>query len=417
MANEIKFIVESADLAHALSVLSIVPPQAVGVGGGGYLFVVRGELCAVYSRDGKHEARSSFPVRDVTGEGMFMLPSECAPALGFVKGPIGFVASEDGGAFKVRYSFGASGVSEHVTFDPRTMALFEKDIAKAKENTPTKFQIEVLRYALGFAKSYLPKPNDPVDQEQYRTIKVFGNADPELAKKANGYLLASNGREIGYFHCSAFVDQDLTLPSQHIGAVEAFLRASDGGVEVYATDTKAYVINGKGDVFGWPKHATEYKRFSYYAKQDEVVAQVSPELISHQLKYMKATLGKQKTKIKLHFSPEEQAFHFSSVDESNNTRSLPVPVESLETKVTSEVVVNVNVAHMLHMFDGVTGDRVEFRIKVIPADANRPKDRFMFRTIDEFLLNDEGEVVGGLVDNAPAEAHRCTVTRFCPSID
>lgn len=421
---EIAFTVDATALNRAIGVASIVTPQITPQTGGGYLLMVRRETCDVYSRDGKHEARSSFAISDVTGEGAFILPSEAVKGLGYVSGPVSFRATEENGAFKVKYTFGESGSNERSSSDPRSTHMFEKDITAAQEAaTPTEFSIKILQFGLSVAKSFLPKAGDSVDQEVYRTIRVFGNADPELAR-ANGHMLAANTKEICYVQCPAFLDKDLSLPAQHLGLIESFLGRSSGSVSVYQTATKVYMINTRGDVLGWPRHTIEYKKFTYYAKTDEVVVKVSPDQIALQLKYMRDNLAKDKNKIRMHFEPSTQCISFSSLEESNALISLAVPTDAVDVRVSASLAMNVNVNQILRIFEGVRGDQVEFRIKIIPADERRPKDRFMFRTIDGFLLSDDGAVVGGLLENPPSDmeyppkgAYECRVTRFAPGID
>lgn len=416
---EISFTVDASDLNRAISVVSIVKPQAAQ-GAGGYLFSVRGEQCAVYSRDNlKHEARSSFQVSNVTGEGQFMFPADFVKEFGYVEGPIAFQATESNGSFKVTYTFESStGSSEHVSFDPRDMYNFEKDIQTAKDTlTPKRFSPKVLQFGLGIVKPFLPKKDDAIDQEFYNTIKIFGDNDPELAKRANGYMIASNNKEICYFQCSAFLNKDLTAPSQHLGLIEAFLSQSEGGVDIYTTDKKSYVINSNGDVLGWPKHSSEYTKFQYYSKTDEVVVTLDQAVMVNRLKHMRAGLTDGKHKIRMHFDPSDMSIHFTSVDEGNSKKSGYVTTTAVDVKVTEPFSVNVNVGHMIHMFEGIRGDRVEFRVKIFLADEKRPKDRFMFRTIDGFFLSEEGAVVGGIGAKVEGEAHECRVTRYAPSID
>jgi hypothetical protein len=421
---EITFTVDASALNRAIGVASIVTPQITPQTGGGYLFMVRRETCDLYSRDGKHEARSSFPISEVTGEGAFILPAEAVKGLGYISGQIHFKATEDNGAFKVKYTFGGSGANDRVSFDPRSTHMFERDITAAQESVrPKEFTIKILQFGLSVAKSFLPKSGDSVDQDVFRTIRIFGNADPELAR-ANGHMLTSNTKEICYLQCAAFMDKDLSLPAQHLSLIESFLGRSSGVVSMYQTETKVYMINALGDVLGWPRHTVEYKKFTYYAKNDEVVVKVSPELISLQLKYMRDEIGKDKTKIRMHFDPATNDIYFSSLEESNTLHTLAIPTEKVDVKIADSLAMNVNVNQILHIFEGIRGDKVEFRIKVLPADERRPKDRFMFRTIDGFLLSEEGVVVGGLLENPPNDveyppkgAYECRVTRFAPGID
>lgn len=422
---EISFKVDAVALNRAIGVASIVSPQKTPQTAGGYLLMVRQDTCDIYSRDGKHEARASFPISEVSGEGPFILPAEAIDGLGYVSGPVRFVATESDGAFKVKYTFGESGLVEQVSLDPRTMHVFGKDITAAREcGAPKEFTIKVLQFALATAKSFLPKSGDTIDQDYYRTVRVFGCDDPELAR-ANGYMLASNSKEICYFKCAAFLDKDLSLPAQHLSMIEAFLGRSVGSVSFYQTDTKVYMFNHHGDVLGWPRHTVEYRTFSYYERaKDDIVLRVAPGDIIPRLKMMRANLPKDKPKIRMHFDPRTNYIWFSKIADGQNLKSDPVATESVEVKVTEPLVTNVNVLQMIHIFEGIRGDKVEFRVKIAPATERYPKDRLMFRTIDGYLLNDDGVVVGGLIENPPSDiqyppkgAHECLVTRYAPGID
>lgn len=418
---EIKFKVDASAFTAALGVVKIVTPQVTPQGGGGYLFVVHGDTCRVYSKNASHEARASFPIRDVEGEGAFMYPAEHVGAFEYVQGVISFAATSEGDSFKVKYTHGGSGVSERVSFDPRTITAFEKEVEAARAATPNpkKFNIKILQIALGMSKSFMAKPNDTTSDDTNKTIKIFGeNADEKLAK-ANGFMFASNSKEACYFHSTAFMGQDLSAPAQHLPLIEGFLAKSSGTITVYPTDKKTYLINEKDEVFGWPKHEAEYQNFRYLAKTDEVCVHVSAKSMLYQLQYMRAELSKTKTKIRLHFDPSAKTFWFSSTDDGNTAKSLPIEARDAETKVTSELVANVSVDHLIHLFEGVKGDTVEFRIKIAPAaEGKRAKDYYFFRTIDEFLLSEDGTVAGGSgVENVPDGVHVCKVTRFAPGID
>ncbi len=66
----IAFKVRASDLNAALDVVKIVSPRPFDKqGSAGYLFVIRGEVGYVYSRDAQHVARAEFPLVEVDGEG------------------------------------------------------------------------------------------------------------------------------------------------------------------------------------------------------------------------------------------------------------------------------------------------------------------------------------------------------------
>jgi hypothetical protein len=424
---EIKFTVDSEMLNKALKVVSIVNPQVTADQQRGFLFVVNKNegKCCIYSQNEGHEARSSFPITEIEGEGSFIYPSDYIAQLGFISGPIVFTATTEGESFKVKYTFGASGVTDRITFDPRTMNLFEKSIQNAMSSQePKSFSIKVLQLALGMAKPFVAKSNEKITNEYYKTIQIFGDdGDPELAKKANGYLLSSNGTEACYFHCDAFLGKSLEAPGQHLPLLESFIAQSSGFLRIYKTDRGTYVVNENNDVIGWPRHEDTYKKFSYYSKTEQIVVMIESKNLHYQLQFMRAGLHKNKSKIRLHFRASDGTFWFSSIDEGNTTTSLPVTARSImENKINGEIVASVNVNHMLNIFDNIKGETVEFRIMILPADSKRVKDMFMFRTIDAFLVSNDGTIAGAVADGSadmavPEGVHVCKVTRFAPGMD
>lgn len=423
--TEIKFTVDADQLNKALKMASIVSPQVLAEQERGYLFVVGGDRCHIYSKNGGHEARSSFPIFDVEGSGSFMYPSDYIGTFNFISGPIAFVATEEGKSFKIKHTHGPTGVIDRPSFDPRSMNSFEKDIQAAiASQQPKLFNIKILQLALGMAKSFAAKEKEPVSHEFYKTVQVFGDEkDPELAKKAAGYLFASNGVEACYFHSDAFVGKGLTAPWQHLPLLEAFLTQSSGSLRVYKTDKCTYVINESNDVVGWPHHSETYQKFSYYSKNDQIVVNVNWKTMSYQLQYMREGLHKDKKKIRLHFDPSKKEFWFSSMDEGTTINSLAVPILSaLDVKIENELVTNVNVEHMLHIFAGAEGEWIEFRIMILPPGGQRLKELVMFRTIDNFLVTTEGLIRGAEegkegIQNVPEGMHVCRVTRFAPGLD
>jgi hypothetical protein len=420
---EIKFTVDAEQLNKALKVSSIISPQVTAEQERGYLFVIGGDdVCRVYSKNGGHEARSSFPVSNVEGEGSFMYPADYVGAFEYITGPIAFVATSEGKSFKVKYTHGASGAVNRVSFDPRSMSLFEKDIKTAMESQePKRYSIKILQLAFGMAKPFVAKANEPVAYEHYKTVQIFGDENPELAKKANGYLLSSNGTEAFYFQSEAFLGKGLAAPGQHLPLLESFMAQSSGFLRVYGTEKGIYAVNEADDVIGWPHHEDTYKKFSYYTMDDTIIVKVDWNRMLHQLRYMRAELHKDKKKIQLHFNPSAKEFWFSCVDEGSTMKSLPVSIEEVSvSKIDKEVVANVNVDHMLHLFESAKGEWVEFRIRIVPPSGEkRPKELFMFRTIDRFLLGEDGSIAGGSsgAENVADGVHVCNVTRFTPGIE
>jgi hypothetical protein len=417
---EIKFTVQAEDLKKALKVVSIVSPQAQATTQQerGYLFVVQGERCSVYSKSGGHQARSSFPITDVEGEGPFMYPADFIEEFDFIKEAIHFAATEKDGAFGVNYKFGgdAAGV-DRVSFDPRTgmMSDLEKGIQEAMEQQePEVYSVGILQEALNSSKPFMATEKDKAAQEHFKTIQIFGSDDPDDLSSVRGFLYASNRRKSCYFQSDHFVNgRGLVMPSIHLGLLEKFMSRSGDKLRVYKTDNGYYVANNRDDVIGWPHHMDVHKACKYYPRDvDTIVVQVDPEKMRDQLQYMKATMPKDKTTVRLQYDVDQKKFWFTHGGDGSRATSGAVPANVETCKIDGEVKVALNVEYLLELFNGVKGHEIDFRILVLPPDEKIPKGRYMFRTIDEFLMDDEGSVVGGVVDQVPEGAHVCRVTRF-----
>lgn len=427
---EIRFKVKAKDLNEALAVVSIVPPQAVTPdGGSGFLFVVNGQTCKVYSSNRVHVARASFPIEPVEGEGAFMYPSQFIGTFKYMDGEILFTATEQEGAFKIRY-VSEGGKEDRVTFDPRSMGSCERDIEAAeKAGVEKTFNIALLKEAISAGKSFMADSNHATAEDHYKSLQVFGAPDPSLAdtlnpkvfkalENANGTLFSSNTVEAFYFYCKEFENNDLVVPGTHLSGLEAFLAKSSGEMKIYPTAAKTFVKNTHGHVFGWTRHAAEYKAFAYYNKSEGYVFDLDCKDALLRLQYLRAALDKKKDKIRFHYEAASEQVFFSVVDENSETVSAPMKIAKVQATTGRDLVTHVNVDHMMDLFRGAKGGTIEFRIMHLPADHKRIKDQFMFRTIDEYLLDQEGRVVGGSgVANVPDGAHLCRVTRYVPGKD
>jgi hypothetical protein len=109
---------------------------------------------------------------------------------------------------------------------------------------------------------------------------------------------------------------------------------------------------------------------------------------------------------------------FRVAETKGKARSFPLPAVVIDGSEEQEITFNVNIDRLIDLIDGVKGMDVQLRIAVIKADDKSPKERAMFRTIDEFLMDDNGKVVGDITaENRPEGSHECRVTRYMPSKD
>lgn len=411
-----KFQVKAADLNAALDVVSIVPPRPITPQGGkGYLFVVRGETCYVYSRDSLRVARAQFPIEAVEGEGAFIYPADHTQGFRFLQDEVlSFEATSEGDTHVVRYTSRSGASGERTTYDPKLMASCDRDVEAAKQDRT--FSVAILREAISQSKAFLAKTDDTKVEEQYKALQIFDSSNDAWAK-GDGTLFAATGTVAFYFYCDAFRGNGLGVHGQHLPFVTQFLAKCGSEVTIRTGPNMTFAVDGENRVLGWAHHTKAHAKYSYYAlKSDKYVFDVPVRPLLNALKFTKTELDPKRDKIKMAFSKASGDLSFSVVDGNTKAKSFPVPVTSKEGSDESDFAFNVNIDHLVNLLDGAKGDRLEMRLHVLAADERRPRDMAMIRTVDEYLIDKDGKVSGGL-DNPPENAYRCRVTRFMPSKD
>lgn len=404
-----KFKFNTSDLATALGVVSIVSPREVMPGAGaGYLFLVRGERCFVYSRDTTCVARADFAITDVEGEGIFVYPAAYINALkaNYLGDTCTLESTQDGDNFKISYEGSSGAKDERMTFDPKLLSTCDQDLAKAEDKV--EFPAGILREAIGLAKPFLADSKEGRVEEQFKGLQIFDKNKPDYAK-GDGYLYASNTIQTCYFQCDAFMGKQLEMHGLHLQAFVNFLSKSKGDITVCRGTNFAFAVNSAGDVYGWPRQAKSHGKFVYYGlKNDQYVLSAPKSRFENALGYTRATLDAKRDKIKVNFDPERKVLLFSVADGSSKSQSFPVSVtveQALETNITW----NVNIDHLMSLVNGVKGNEVQLRVAMV---KNADKEVAMFRTIDDFRMTPDGKVV-----IEPEGSFQCRVTRFMPSKD
>lgn len=403
-----KFKLNRPDLIKAFEVVSIVTPRPVTPqGGAGYLFVVRGERCYLYSRDAMCVARAEFPISEVEGEGAFVYPAEFIDPFRYVNGDaIAFETSkEDDDKFLVKWQADSGESQERLTFDPDLLSTCDKELEKA--TTAHEFPSAILREAINQGRPFLAQPKDTRAEEQHKGLIVFDQSKPDWAK-GDGYLFASNSIQAFYFHCDAFVGKHFEVHGQYLPSLTAFLSKSEGTVTFRRGDNYTFVLNSEGHVFGWPKQAKVHGKFAYYALKSEQYVFVVPKTrIVNALKYTRTSLDKSRDKIKVQYDHATSKLTFTVADGSVKARGSDIQVEV--TQAEKDQTWNVNIDHFMQLVEGVKGNNVVLRVVVATRGE---KEIAMFRTIDEFRMTPDGKVV---VETEGT--HVCRVTRFMPSKD
>lgn len=413
---EIKFQVRASDFNATLDTVSVVTPRVVSPkGGAGYLCIVSANQCYVYSRDGVHMSRANIEV-EVEGEetsGSFIYPSDYVKGFKFLGDEmVTITATDSEGNHAVAYTTGSKANVTHPTFDPQLITPIDKDFDDASNDRV--YPVALLQEALKTARSFVADSGDTNASEENRTIQLF-DASKEEFKAGNGTLFASNGLSACYFFTEAFKDKGLTIHAQTLRGVTEFLGGCESEVRIRTSNRSTFAVNEKGGVYGWGHQTKSYGKYSYYALDlDKVVLTVPVVVVLNALRYLESEMGKGSRKIKVEYSSKTKEITFRAADGGNKATSFPVPAEVKEDN-NEDVVFNANIEHFLGLFSGAKGKEVQLRIFPHEGGA-KGKPKTLVRTIDEFILDKDGKLVGGSGGDKPEGSHPCLVTRFLVSM-
>jgi hypothetical protein len=415
----IKFSVVASDLNTSLDVVSIVPPKALTPAGeSGYLFVIKGDTCFLYSRDTVRAVRSSFKISDVSGEGSFIYPADYVGGFKFLGDAlINFEVTSEGSTHKVSYSTKDGASSERATFDPRLMTALDKDFEEATGSQ--EFLVPLFKDALSLSKTFMAKPGDTRVEDHFKSAQLFDDSKAEWAK-GNGTLFAANGAQAFYFYSDAFQGKSFSVHAQHLPFLQNFLSKAGTKVTLSSSPTVSYLSDSNGNIFGWVRHTKTYQKYSYYSLSlDKFVFSVPVSVVLNALKYLKTEMGSKQDRIKFHYSASDNSLSFQTSEGQSKVKSFPVPVSVKHIEdSSSNCSFFVNVNHFMDILNGANGNELELRVAVIsnPNDK-KAKSTFMIRTIDEYIVNGEGKIVAGSgVKELPEGSFKCQITRFTPSM-
>lgn len=408
-----KITFKIADLIKALDVVSIVAPQPVTAqGGSGYLFVVRGNICHLYSRDALCVARAEFPVSETDGDGSFAYPSEYVSAFKYLATEAEtctMEATSEEERFVVKYKVDSGAKAERSSFNPELLSTCDDDLQAVK--TEHAFPAGLLREGIRLARPFLPEINDTKKPEHLKGLQVMDASRKEY-EKGDGYLFVSDGARVFYFHCEALKGKALEIHSQHLPLFVNFLGKSGEKVTIRKGDHFNFAVSDNGSVFGWPRHSKLHDKFNYFAlKSDKYVLQVHRARLLNSLMLSQVELGPNREKVKVNFDPERRALWFTVTEGTGKAEGLPVQVTVKETE-DKPWSASVNINQFIEMVNNVKGNEVELRVLIVPADETTGrKEMVLFRSIDDFHLDSAGKVTPD-----PEGAFKCRVTRFMPSM-
>ena len=411
-----KFRFNTADLNSAIELVSLVPPRPLNQSGGtGYLFIVRGETCFVYSRDDTKVARASFPISDVEGEGPFVYPSAYVGAFKLVGESCEMTVTQDDTQQVVEYVASSKAKGKHTTFDPKLLASCDRDLEEAQRGSS--FPSGLLREALKMARPFLDSSS--TEESCNKSLLIYDKERPEWVK-GDGNLFATNSKQAIHFWSEAFVGKSLSCHSQHLAALSGFLAKCQGNVEFRRGKNHTFAVDGSGRAFGWAHHAKEHGKYSYYGlKSDQFVLNIPKEMLVSALRLVRSELDKNQDKIGVTYDHTDSTIRFNVSEGSTKAESFRVPLrmvpptdkERQDWAPDQDFQAYANIDHFLGLVDEFKGNEVELRAVVVKQEGR--KDKILFRTIDEFRMSSEGKVV----DLKEAEGYHCRVTRFVSDRD
>lgn len=412
-----KFKLKTSELIRSLEITSIVAPPELQKDKKGYLFVVQGDACKVYSRDANRLVRTSIALTEVEGEGAFIYPAEAINAFKFVGDELLFETREEGQDVFVKYESPSGAEGERSTYDPSFMMPCDKDLMAATEGGT--FPAPVLREALAGVKDFMCSEDD-TKPDHLKTVQLFDSNDPKFAKAAST-LYATTSTVAYYFQCTAFEGKTLAISGKHLPYLNNFLGKCEGAIQLRFGKGWNYIIDlskggdpDKATVFGWNHQHKTHEKYSYYAmREDKFVFAIPKMQLMNALQHVRTELPPKQDKAKIVFNHDNATIQFEVTEPTSKAKSLPVSVEykldddKQPIKQDRSFSAFININHFISLISDLKGRSVELRV-TFSRSADGRREVVMFRTIDEFKLDDAGK--------AGSEGpYSCRVTRFAPS--
>ena len=435
-----RFKVRASDLNEAINVVQIVPPRPFDKNNtSGFLFVIKGKQGFIYSHDAMHTTRAHFDLLDVEGEGAFIYPGANIKAFAFFKDSIDFEVHDpkDGEGFNVTYDGGnGAGKAPRPLFDPKWMQTCDRELEAAGDSR--KFTAGVLREALNLAKDFHGGNNTQKtdDADQFKVVQVF-NKNVEIDDPAkpgeklrpfeagDGFMFASDRNRTIHIQSEDFLGKHLVVHATHMPLLMQFLAKASGKVELRTGTHKTFAIDSNGRVFGWSHVVKSHSKFVYSSgsKGDSVITfKITKSDILNAINYIDAELETGRDKVKVVFDHASHKLQFQIAEGKGvglTSMFVDAPVTENESRNVASFAINTSLKGFKALFETTKGNVVDFRATI--ANPDGVKIRYpigAFRTFDQFILDPEGKVVGGNVQEGgklPEGAVQCKVTRYSPS--
>lgn len=414
-----KIVFNLSDFLAALDVVAIVQPMVVQNLPAGYLFVVEGDTCKLYSRNEMSVARASFKLTSSTGDGQFVYPASFLGALRYLGADetCTMDATEGPDNFRVHYETSSGAESERSTIDPQLLfSTCDEDLAES--TLKYEFKAKVLLEAIKQAKPFLGDCKKQEVPENFKGLQIIDATLVDKAKgidysKGDGYMFAGDGVRTFFFHCEDFKGKSLEIHGQHLSAFQSFLAKCGETVTVHKGGHFTFAENESGQLLGWTRHIHLHDKFNYFSlKNDQIVLRFSRARFLNSLHHTRSELDKDENKIKFSFDADAKQVSFTFEGAKSKTKSIPVPVSTKDGESYTGFLLGGNIDHLIELVDLAKGNDIEFRNRIFPADATRKHDVGLLRTIDEFNLDQTGKVTPESEGN-----HKCRVTRYMSSKD
>jgi hypothetical protein len=417
-----KIKVESKTLNEALGVASLVPPTTIVSSsnsasgqGSGYLFEVKDGKCSIHSRDQTHRVKVNVPILDAEGDGLFICPLAIVGGLKYLDGwiDIEFGHNKDEDLYWLKYTTEGGATSEVSTFDPRLMKTIDDEISGDTYEVPS----AILKDALVCVNAHVATANNDRVGEVYKTLQLF---DASLSG-GDGTMYGADNIRTCYYYSPTLCGKVFSINTRHVGLVTSFLSKFNGSaMKIHMGEAVRFVEAPDGSAVGWAGSVEEHKRFRYYAyKNDRYVLAIPKTELVRAVKHVSA--GKIE-KIRVEYNHENRSLQFHARGPSGLISSTPVVTTPLTEDDeefggldadSKSFGANISTDHIKGMIEPVRGHQVILRVFIMPESKNR-REMALFRTVEEYHLNDNGKEV--ISDDEGEEAHLCRVTRYAPSM-
>lgn len=405
------------DIISALDVVSTVTPHpTLANEGAGYLFVVRGKECFLYSSDENCISRAKFDLIESSGDGAFVFP---ASNLGSSLRPLAKeeetcvieAHSDEEGRHTVKYITAPDGAeAEFGTFSPDSISRYDEDLEASTESY--EFSPGILKEAISLSRAFMADKGSDAP-EAFHGVEVL---DKVKFEKGDGYLYATNKFMAFFFRSDHFAGKKLAIHGNYISSFLSFLSKCGDKVTIKIGD-KTFAVNERGDVFGWNKQGEQHDKFNYHAlKTDSLVARVNKARL---LNALQVAMGALKDKVKdgiiLNFDSKSNKIWFEvpeSRAKSIKVEASPVASEEgIEPSKADSFSTTVSSSQLNELVQSMKGYEINFRGYLGKPKEGKKQATCLFRTIDEFYLDPS---TGKPTPNKD-DGILCRVTRFMPS--